>query len=38
MVQATKKQMVEFINSRCRVKGKKIPKWTQELAEYLEQH
>ena len=26
MVQATKKQMVEFINSRCRVKGKKIPK------------
>ena len=26
MENATKKQMVEFINSRCRVKGKKIPK------------
>ena len=26
MVDATKKQLVEFINSRCRVKGKKIPK------------
>lgn len=26
MVNATKKQMVEFINSRCRVEGKKIPK------------
>lgn len=26
MVNATKKQMVEFINSSCRVNGKKIPK------------